>query len=79
MSFSPSEQKIYDILKGAKGKQLSTADLARRYYAKREMPEHGRVIITGIVRALVKKTARQPIKVKRTARSGPNPIMVWVE
>lgn len=79
MHFSPSEIKIISILKSARGKHMTTEDIAKKFYANRDKPEYGRVIVSGIVRALVAKTAKQPVKVKRTKRQGPRPIEVWIE
>lgn len=80
MSYSPSETRVLEILKRAGGSKLTTAQLADRFYRNTDRPEHARVIITGIVRSLVKKTARAgDTKVKRSRRSGPHPIEVWME
>jgi hypothetical protein len=77
MSFSPSEEKIIDLLK--KHSKLTTAQLADKFY-KKNRPEYARVIISGVVRSLVKKTARsKDFRVKSSKRSGPWPIEVWIE
>lgn len=80
MSFSPSEARVISILKATQGSRLTTAQLADRFYKKADRPEHARVIIAGIVRSLVKKTARaRDFKVRRSNRAGPHPIEVWIE
>ena len=77
MTFSPSEEKIIDLLK--KHNKLTTAQIADKFY-KKDRPEYARVIISGVVRSLVKKTARsKDFRVKSSHRRGPHPMEVWIE
>lgn len=75
--FSPSEQRLLSLLTR---RETDTEELAKRYWSGREKPPHARQVILNLTRALIKKTARgNEKKVRKSARTGPKPIKVWVE
>jgi len=77
MKLSPNEQRIFDMVPNG-GKKITTAALAKKFYDG-VVPYNGQVIVSGIARALEKKTVGHPVRVKRSKRTGPHPINVWKE
>jgi hypothetical protein len=73
--FSPSEQRLYDLLP-ANGRALTTTELTRRFYGRRQAPENAHGVVTQLTRILERKTKRRPMRVERTTRRGPHPIEV---
>ena len=76
---SPSELRLL-ILIPEDGARVTTAVLLRKYFGD-HIPYHGRTIITGLIRGLVKKTELLDgaFRVFASERAGPKPIEVWVE
>jgi len=77
MKLSPNEQRIFDLVPSG-GKKITTSDLAKKFYDN-DIPFNGQVIVSGIARALEKKTKGHDVRMKRSKRSGPHPISVWKE
>jgi hypothetical protein len=65
----------------ASGQPVTTLELVDKFYKNKETPEHARIVIGGVVRSLVKKTARTRggIKVRSSQRRGQFPMEVWIE
>jgi hypothetical protein len=77
--YSPLEQRIFALLP-RDGSKVSTEWLAHKIYGKR-IPMHGRVTITGTLRALVQKAEqnKEPFRICRSEAAGPYPLEVWLE
>jgi hypothetical protein len=79
--FSPSEKRMLAILEEEE-EPIATTDLAPKFYKGRKggPPEHAVSTIVSVSRALERKTLRnKAFRVKRTERSGPYPIKIWIE
>ena len=76
---SPSEKAILTLIPKT-GVRVSTKVLTARHYG-RHPPFHARIVVAGVVRALVKKSKMISLggRVRSTKRSGPHPIEVWWE
>ena len=75
-NYSPSETRLLALLTT---EPKSTEDLARIYWQRRQKPFHARIVITNLVRSLVKKTSRAETRVRKSRPSGPNAMEVWLE
>lgn len=73
---SPSEQRLLALLRAA---PTTTEELARLYFMRRAKPFNHRQIISNLARMLERKTLRSRPKVRRSKRTGPKPIDVWLE
>lgn len=71
---SQGEQRLLDIVQEFHS-PVSTKELVPIFYEGREIPENAQVAMTGLTRSLARKEQR----FKRSARSGPHPIKVWLE
>lgn len=82
VKYSPSERLLFNLLP-KDGKTINTEELTKQFYRKRgqTIPVNGRVTVTGTLAKLGQKAVlnREPFKIRRTKRSGPNPIEAWVE
>jgi hypothetical protein len=78
MKLSPGEQRALAILP-PNGGRVSTAKVAARYYKALHPTTNQRIVVTGLLRSLERKTARATVRVKRSHRAGPHPIEVWIE
>jgi hypothetical protein len=79
IGYSPLERKIFDLLPSV-GKRISTKELTKKIYGSK-VPINGRVIISGTLRNLIKKTLKnkEPFKIASSGQRGPHSIEVWLE
>jgi hypothetical protein len=77
LKLSPGELRLLTLIDARK---QTTEELADRYYAGQTKPEHYRIVISGMLRRLEKKTQSLPSanRVKRSERRGPYSTTVWV-
>jgi hypothetical protein len=78
MNLSPSEERLLGLLP-RDGQRVSTKDLLKKFYRGRVVPQHGQIVISGLVRSLVQKTRTSEVRVCRSRRAGPRPVKVWTE
>jgi hypothetical protein len=79
---SPSEEAILRLIP-RDGRRVTTKDLVRRRYrgCPDEEPSNSQVVVSGVVRSLVKKAKgnRSLPRLRSSRRMGPRPIEVWIE
>jgi len=75
---SPSEARLYKLLP-ANGTRVTTEELASRYWSGKVKPFNARIVVSNLVRALVRKTGRHDARVRKTKPTGPRSTMVWLE
>lgn len=75
VAYSPSEEKLLDILKKHKEPVLSS-DLCNEFYIGREKPWHAQQQIISTMRSLIKKSKhnKESFIIRKTDRNGPHPI-----
>ena len=78
MEMSRAEQRILTLLP-LNGTRIDTGTLTRQFYRGRTPPPHARIAVGNLLRALVRKTKRQQLRVFRTRRAGPYPTEYWLE
>jgi hypothetical protein len=80
VKYSPTEKKIFQILKALKGRRIATDELTEKFYDG-PIPMHGRTIISGTVNSLIEKIERndEAFRVCRSERAGPKSTWVWIE
>ncbi len=79
IKLSPGEQRLVALLPSS-GKHITTRELAKMYYAKREAPFNSRLVIVAMVRNLQRKIETihaSPLYVNSSERAGPYPMQVW--
>jgi hypothetical protein len=79
VKYSPLEEEIFNLLPRS-GKRLDTNQLANKVYGG-DVPINGRLIVTGTLRKLIKKSLhnKEAFKIKTSERRGPYPLEVWLE
>lgn len=79
---SPSEEAILRLIP-QDGRRITTKELVGRRYRNRpdERPANAQVVVSGVVRSLIKKAHgnRAMPRLRRSRRMGPRPIEVWIE
>ena len=76
---SEGEKRLLKLLPPS-GKRITTGELAKKFYAKRDEPFNARLVVVGMVRTLQRKIGTlpdAPIYVHTTERSGPVQMEVW--
>ena len=78
--YSQTENRIFEILKAQRGRQISTEELTRKFYDG-NVPIHGRTIISGTLNKLIEKVKRNErhFRVCRSERTGPISTFAWIE
>ena len=74
----PRAQRLLTHIRIGELNARTTEQLAKLYFVGLKKPENYRIVITNLVRELVRKTANTQAPVKRTERSGPIPVSVWI-
>ena len=77
VKMSESEKRLLTLLP-VSGARIDTATLTKQFYRGRKVPPNGRIAIGNLLRALVRKTKRQELKVMRTKRAGPYATEAWL-
>ena len=81
--YSPMEQKLFELLRSKRGRPVTTEWLTLQLYAHmgREPPLSARIILTGVLRSLIKKAKinKEPFTIVRTPAQGPHSINVSIE
>jgi len=80
-NYTPSEAALLKAMPGD-GSKISSADLTDAWKrTTKKRIAHPRNAVSGTMRALIKKVARnrEDFRIKRTPRSGPYSIEYWVE
>jgi hypothetical protein len=77
--YSPFERKVFALL--AKKPKSTTAITDAVWGAERRRPRYARQSVLGALTSLSEKVKanREPFAVKKSERTGPHPIMFWVE
>lgn len=79
---SPSEEAILRLIP-RDGRPITTKELVKRRYRNcpEARPTNAQVVVSGVVRSLLKKASRNRSmpRLKRSRRMGPRPIEVWIE
>lgn len=73
---SPNERRLFELL--TTGEQ-STEELAKNFWRGRVKPFNARIVITNLARALVIKTAKHDVRVRKSKPTGPRSTTVWLE
>lgn len=80
VKYSPTEQKIFDILKG--GKKMTISQIAERVYRNRKHPPfYHRETIYKLVHRFGEKAYanREPLTLYKDGAIGPYESMYWME
>jgi len=80
-NYTPSETVLLEALP-KNGSKISSADLTDEWmHATKRRIRYPRNAVSGTMRALIKKVARnrEDFRIKRTPRGGPYSIEYWVE
>lgn len=77
--YSPAEQKLFALLPRGRRNAILTTDLAHQLHGRRA--PHGRAQVIGTAKSLLRKMRlnREPFRLRKTERSGPYPVFIWVE
>lgn len=80
VGYSPTEKRLLELLP-ANGRRVSTRQLADQLYKDTVQPWHAGIIVGTGMRSLIRKVThnREPFRIKKTPRDGPNPIEFWRE
>ena len=72
IKYSPMEQAIFSLLK--EGSEIDTAQITKKFYARREIPFNARKIVSGALSTLRKKVEanEEPFEIVSSERSGSN-------
>lgn len=73
-----SEKRLLTLLP-LDGTRIDTGKLTRQFYRGRKLPANARIAVGNLLRALVRKTKRQELRVFRTKRAGPHATEAWLE
>ncbi len=78
VKLSPSEKKLYDILKRS-DRRITSEELAKKFYGG-EVPLNGRTVVTILLKRLKAKSKIVPgvRRVHSTEGSGPKALEVWL-
>lgn len=80
--YSKKEQTLFKLLP-QDGKKVSSLRLLKGLARKANgaLPFHARTSLVGAMRSLIEKSDRnrEPFRVKKSDRAGPNPIEFWLE
>lgn len=79
--YSPSESRLFDILKELAGKPASAEEIAKKMYKRGAAPYHATRVAIMTLKSLGDKIRlnAEPFDLKRTKRRGPYPISYWLE
>lgn len=80
--YSKKEQTLFKLLP-QDGKRITSVKLLKGLARKANgsLPFHARTSLVGAMRSLIEKVDRnrEPFRVKKSDRAGPNPIEFWLE
>jgi hypothetical protein len=78
INYSPAEREMFTLLSS---QPRDSKTIAQLRYSRRQTPYHGRQIVIGVLKSLVRKTKRnrEPFRIMHTKRSGPIPMSFWIE
>jgi hypothetical protein len=78
---SPSEERLMALLPLSEERRIDTKRLIAKFYRGGEEPFNARMIVLGMIRTIERKLPRMKSarRLRRTERSGPYPIEVWLE
>ena len=80
--YSPSEERLIEILRSRKGKRMTTLELVEELYpGKKGRPSFPRNTVATTMNRLARKmkAAKETFKIHRTDRSGPYPTQYWIQ
>lgn len=81
MTYTTNEAALIKILRAKNGKPLTTTDIVRLHYARREQPTFARQSVVCVLNHLVEKVRKnkEPFRIKKSVRLGPHPSTYWIE
>ncbi len=79
MKLSESEIRMCNILKF--NEPMTSDDIIKKFYARKERPFNARKIVIGVLRGLTDKVKhnREDYGIMKSPRNGPNSISFWKE
>ena len=79
IKYSPMEQTIFSLLR--EEGEIDTAQITKKFYARREVPFNARKIVSGALRDLKRKVAvnNEPFIIASSTRSGSISMRFWIE
>ena len=79
--YSRSELKLIEILRKNRGSPMSSKKIATIHYLPEEAPVNAvRSVVTTLNNVIKKsKRRRECFIIRKTERSGPNPVQFWME
>ena len=80
VDYSPGERTMFQLLTKKPSGQ-TTKELAGHYYKGRKTPFNGNKSVVDVLRRLQRKAKanREPFRILNTERSGPIPMLFWLE
>lgn len=81
VNYSPFERKVFALLTKKPKTTKAITEAVWEDVERRHRPRYARQSVLGALTNLSDKVRvnREPFKVKKTERTGPHPIMFWVE
>jgi len=80
IKYSPSEEKILKLIP-KNGSRVSSEELLKLFYGRKQRPFFARNVIIGTLRSLARKMEKNhdPYRLHKSERKGPKPIDFWIE
>ncbi len=81
-NYSPTEEKLLQVLRKRKGRRMTTLELVEELYPnQRDRPPFVRNGVTTLMNRLMRKTkiAKEKFQIHRSDRSGPYPNQYWIQ
>lgn len=81
VAYSPTEERVFLVLRKANGTELTAEQIAERVYKKKAAPYHAVKVTSMTLKDLARKLDLNADiwELKKSARRGPYPIGFWLE
>lgn len=80
VGYSNRDRTLFSII--SRNGKISSVDITRKFYGRKSpIPLNGQRIVYGDIRMLKKKIElnKEPFRIASTVRSGPIPMVFWIE